>query len=295
MSTASSIWLEFVGRGVSETFYDVKGICTRVLEAGSPTSHPLIMLHGTGGHAETYHRNIGPLSEHFRVYAIDMIGHGYTDRPDVAYNLDDYTAHVCDFLDVIGAPAAHLSGESLGGCVAAWTAITRPERVSKLVLNTGVLARPDEAGLRQLADLEQRTHSLRDDCSLAAIRRRLEWLVADPLTMTDEIVHIRHRIYNQPGMVDSVLRIMGAVLEMNRGVYGDVDYIDQQRLREIKCPTMVIWTDKNPGKSFDVVSGAIAELPDPEVHLIYDAAHWPQFEKPDEVNRHHVDFLTRAG
>ena len=56
----------------------------------------------------------------------------------------------------------------------------------------------------------------------------------------------------------------------------------------------VIWTDKNPGKSFDVVSGAIAELPDPEVHLIHDAAHWPQFEKADEVNRHHIDFLTRA-
>jgi pimeloyl-ACP methyl ester carboxylesterase len=42
------------------------------------------------------------------------------------------------------------------------------------------------------------------------------------------------------------------------------------------------------------VSGAIAELPDPEVHLIHDAAHWPQFEKADEVNRHHIDFLTRA-
>ena len=80
MSSASTIWLEFLGRGVSETFYDVKGIRTRVLEAGPPSAHPLVMLHGTGGHAETYHRNIGPLSEHFRVYAIDMIGHGYTDQ-----------------------------------------------------------------------------------------------------------------------------------------------------------------------------------------------------------------------
>lgn len=290
-NAAPTIWLEFLGRGVRETFYDVKGVRTRVLEAGS--GHPLILLHGTGGHAETYNRNIGPLSEHFTVYAIDMLGHGFTDRPDVAYNLDDYTGHVCDFLDVIGAETAHLSGESLGGCVAAWTAITRPERVSKLVLDTGILARPDEAGLRQLADLEQRTHSLYEDRSEAAIRRRLEWLVADPTTMTDEIVSIRHRIYNQPGMIDSVLRIMGAVLQMNRGVYGDVDYIDQKRLREVKCPTMVIWTDKNPGKSFDVVSGAIAELPDPEVHLIHGAAHWPQFEKADEVNRYHIDFLTR--
>ncbi|MDQ1489143.1 MAG: 2-hydroxy-6-oxonona-2,4-dienedioate hydrolase, partial [Actinomycetota bacterium] len=74
MSNASTIWLEFLGRGVSETFYDVNGIRTRVLEAGS--GHPLVMLHGTGGHAETYYRNLGPLSEHFHVYSIDMIGHG---------------------------------------------------------------------------------------------------------------------------------------------------------------------------------------------------------------------------
>src|SRR5580704_19680427 len=89
---SGSMWLELVGTGIKETFHDVGGIRTRVLEAGD--GPPLLILHGTGGHAETYQRNIGPLSRHFRVLVPDMLGHGFTDRPDVPYTLDDFSNHL---------------------------------------------------------------------------------------------------------------------------------------------------------------------------------------------------------
>jgi len=89
-----------MGTGIRENYYDVCGIRTRVLEAG--TGHPLILLHGTGGHAETYLRNIGPLSQHFRVLAMDMVGHGYTDRPAGDYTMDTFADHVCGLIDTIG-------------------------------------------------------------------------------------------------------------------------------------------------------------------------------------------------
>ena len=81
-------------------------------------------------------------------------------------------------------------------------------------------------GLQQLADLEERTKLLATNLTKEAVRRRLEWLVVDPASMTDEMVEIRYRIYSQPGMVDTVVEILHAVLEMNRGVYRGVDYID---------------------------------------------------------------------
>ena len=96
------------------------------------------------------------------------------------------------------------------------------------MLNTGILDRPDEKGLVQLADLEKRTELLRSDLSLRAVRRRLEWLVLDPASITEEMVHLRHRIYCQPGMIDSVVRIMGAVLAMNRGPYNGTDHMTQE-------------------------------------------------------------------
>jgi pimeloyl-ACP methyl ester carboxylesterase len=288
--SAPSIWTELMGSGIQETFYDVGGIRTRVLEAGS--GFPLILLHGTGGHAETYARNIGALSRHFRVIAMDMVGHGYSDRHDGDYTMDTFANHVYGLIDAIGADQVFLSGESLGGGVACWTALKYPERIRALSLNCGILARPDEKGLKDLADIEERTNKLGDDLSAAAIRRRLEWLVFDKSTMTDEMVQVRLKVYSQPGMTDTMIKVMRTVLQMNRAAFGDVDYYDHT-LAKLKCPALVIWTDHNPGKSYAAVKPAIDAIPRKEVHLLNGAGHWPQWEQPDEVNSRMIEFLSK--
>jgi 2-hydroxy-6-oxonona-2,4-dienedioate hydrolase len=290
LSASASAWLDWMGSGVKENYYDVNGIRTRVLEAG--TGPAVVLLHGTGGHAETYQRNLPALATDYHVIVPDMIGHGYTDRPDVSYSLDDFATHLFGLLDVLDLDSVNLSGESLGGCVAAWMALHRPERVDRLMLNTGILDRPDEDGLVQLADLEQRTQRLRSDLSLDLVRRRLEWLVLDPRTMTEEMVHLRYAIYSQAGMVDSVVRVTAAVLAMNRGVYEGVDYLDRRLLAGLRVPTQVLWTDHNPGKPLEVIKPAIDLIPNVEFHLVENAAHWPQFEQPDVVNGHMRNFLA---
>ena len=285
-----SIWTNFAGCGVKETYIDAAGIRTRVLEAGSGA--PLVLLHGTGGHAETYSRNIGPLSKHFHVFALDMIGHGYTDRPPVQYTMDVFADHVVAVLDAFGERSAFVSGESLGGGVACWTALKYPTRVKALALNTGILARPDAAGMKQLNDVEDRTRRLAAEFSRDLIRRRLEWLVLDPASITEELVDIRYKIYEQPGMIEHMIALMSTVFEMNRRRVGDVDYYSRS-LSDLKCPALVIWTDHNPGKSFDVVKPVIDAIPEKEVHLLSGAAHWSQWEKPAEVNAWMIEFLTR--
>jgi 2-hydroxy-6-oxonona-2,4-dienedioate hydrolase len=285
-----SIWTNFAGCGVKETYIDAAGTRTRVLEAGSGA--PLVLLHGTGGHAETYSRNIGPLSKHFHVLALDMIGHGYTDRPPVQYTMDVFADHVVAVLDAFGERSAFVSGESLGGGVACWTALKYPTRVKALALNTGILARPDAAGMKQLNDVEDRTRRLAAEFSRDLIRRRLEWLVLDPASITEELVDIRYKIYKQPGMIEHMIALMSTVFEMNRRRVGDVDYYAHS-LSDLKCPALVIWTDHNPGKSFDVVKPVIDAIPEKEVHLLSGAAHWSQWEKPAEVNAWMIEFLTR--
>jgi pimeloyl-ACP methyl ester carboxylesterase len=284
-----TMWSDLATAGFEVTFPVVNGVRTRVLTAGNGPA--LLLLHGTGGHLETYQKNVTELSAHFRVIVPDMIGHGYTDRPDVDYTLDDYADHLFALLDHFDAPTAYLSGESIGGCIAAWMALRSPARAAALVLNTGILERPDEAGLAQLADLEVRTGRLVDELTLDVVRRRMEWLVLDPSVMTDEMIRIRYDIYSQPGMVDDVVKILHAVLEMNRGLYCGGDYIDAKRLPEISCPTLVLWSDHNPGKPYERVKPAIDSIPDVEVHVVADAAHWPQFEQPQVVNQHMIDFL----
>jgi pimeloyl-ACP methyl ester carboxylesterase len=285
----TSIWLDLMGSGVAERFYDVDGVRTRVLEAGEGPL--LLLLHGTGGHAETYCRNLGPLSRHFRVCAVDLVGHGLSDRPSLDYTLDDFAGHVIGLIDALGAERAHISGESLGAMVAAWAAITRPERVDRVVMNTGTLARPDQPGQAQLDDLERRTHALaRDGVSRDAVRHRMNWLVADPARMTDEMIDCRLRIYQQPGMLDSVATIMSRVIGMLRGDHGD-EYIAPGVLSRLRRPTLVLWTEDNPGQSTELARRASAAIPDGRFEVLTDCAHWPQFERPEVFNDRHLEFL----
>jgi pimeloyl-ACP methyl ester carboxylesterase len=288
----TSIWLDLMGSGVQERFYDVDGVRTRVIEAGSGPL--LLLLHGTGGHAETYCRNLGPLSKQFHVCAVDLVGHGFSDRPPLDYTLDDFANHIVGLIDVLGTERAHISGESLGAMVAAWVAITYPDRVDRVVMNTGTLARPDDGGQAQLDDLERRTQALATDgITREAVRHRMNWLVADPSRMTDEMIDCRLRIYQQPGMLSSVATIMSRVIGMLRGDHGDA-YMAPGVLTNLRRPTLVLWTEDNPGQTTELAERASADLPDGRFQLLTECAHWPQFERPDVFNELHLEFLRET-
>ncbi len=153
------IWGELSGVPHELSFVDVAGVRTRVLRAGSGPD--LVLLHGTGGHLEAYARDIAGLAADFRVTAYDMVGHGWSDLPDRPYTIDVLSAHLLGLMDELGIGSAHLSGESLGGWVTAWTAAHRPERVERLVLNTpGNIANKPEVMVRMR------------DSTLAAVRDR---------------------------------------------------------------------------------------------------------------------------
>ena len=104
--------------------------------AAAGSGPDLVLLHGTGGHLEAYARDIAGLAADFRVTAYDMVGPRLVDLPDRPYTIDVLSDHLIGLLDALDIGAAHLSGESLGGWVAAWTAAHHPERVDRLVLNT---------------------------------------------------------------------------------------------------------------------------------------------------------------
>jgi len=160
---------------------------TRVLQAGDSGPH-LVLMHGTGGQLEAYAHNIGPLAEHYRVTAFDFPGHGYTTHATSDLELTSYVEHLHGLLDALGIDVAHLNGESLGGWVAVKFAAAHPERTGRLILNTpgGTMARPEV--MERIRSLSQ---AAADDPSDEHIRARLEWLMADPATVTEELVAIR--------------------------------------------------------------------------------------------------------
>jgi 2-hydroxy-6-oxonona-2,4-dienedioate hydrolase len=83
--------------------------------------------------------------------------------------------------------------------------LEHPDRVERLVLNTAGGLRSEPTVMAKVRDstLEAVRNVTRE-----TVRRRLEWLVFDKASMTDEMVAIRHRIYSQPGMVQTMEHVL---------------------------------------------------------------------------------------
>ena len=277
-----SIWGELADVDHELRHVDVAGVRTRVLRAGAGPD--LVLLHGTGGHLEAYARNIAGLARSFRVTAYDMVGHGWSDLPDTPYTIDVLSDHLVGLLDRLEIGAAHLSGESLGGWVAAWTAAHEPGRVDRLVLNTpGNIANKPEV----MARLKESTTRAVADPSEANVRPRVEWLFHDKSQVTDELVTLRRAVYGRPGFRRAVDNILVLQDPVSRKPYA----WDESWVGKISSPTLLLWTDHDPTGGLDEAEMLRTWIPDARLHVISGAGHWPQWEKPDEYLAAHEEFL----
>ena len=285
-----TIWNHLQGVDFQQRFYDAAGVRTRVIESGN-SEKVLIFLHGTCGHAEAYVKNIASHSEHFRAMAIDMVGHGYTAAPDISYGMQCYVDFLLDFLNAVGVEKAYISGESLGATVAAWFALAHPDRVEKIVMNTGMLLPPDEMGAIGLRELLERSRKAVGAPSRETVRQRMRWLMLNEEDVTEEIVEVRFQIYQQPGRAKTI----GKIAEQSIGALLDPAQHDQwynrALLEKISCPTLVLWTRHNPGQLVPLAEEGASLIPDSRLVVLEESAHWPQWEEPLAFDRAHLDFL----
>ncbi|WP_421989867.1 alpha/beta fold hydrolase [Qipengyuania sp.] len=281
-----SLWTDIHKTAFEQSFVDAGGVKTRYIRSGDRSAPPLIFLHGTGGHAEAFLRNLEAHAEHYNTYLIDYLGHGWTEKPDYDYEMPQYCKHLADTMDALGIERAAICGESMGGWIAAWFAIQHPDRVERLILNTmgGATMNPTVMKTvydKTLAAVENpETHT----------RPRLEWLMADPSVVTDDLVACRQRIYEQPAMKGAIEHILCLQVEEPRRR----NLMTEENMSKIKAPTLVIWTSKDPTASTDVGKMIADWIPGAQFVVMENCGHWPQYEKPEEYNRICLSFLQEG-
>ncbi|BBX91473.1 alpha/beta hydrolase [Mycolicibacterium boenickei] len=279
-----SVWADLQGVAFSQGYLDVGGVRTRYLHAGDPKLPALVLLHGSGGHAEAYVRNLESHAEHFSTWSIDMLGHGYTDKPGHPLEVAHYVDHLIGFLDTIGAQRAHISGESLGGWVAARAAADHPDRVEKLVLNTAGGSQADPEVMKRIITLSM---AAAENPSWETVQARIKWLMADKTRDYDDIVASRQAVYRQPGFVAAMSDIM-ALQDPEiraRNLLGEKEY------GSITAPTLVLWTSDDPTADVSEGRRIASMIPRARFEVMPDCGHWPQYEDPETFNRLHLDFL----
>jgi 2-hydroxy-6-oxonona-2,4-dienedioate hydrolase len=267
----------------------------RVIECGID-GEPLVLLHGIGGHAETYARNLHNLANAgFHVYAADALYHGFSSKePFDEVNRTEMQAEaLADLIRALGLSYANIEGESMGSVIAFEFGMRYPELAGKIVLNTGLPQlkdtkprdwRQNPGGGTALQDLSVQTVV---SPSFETVRKRMEWLVADPLRMTDEMVEIRLRLYSDPEIYRSMQKVYGIGSTWRAPVwkYSEAD------VQAYKPETLVFWTEKNPGMASDYPRYFADLLPGQHFYEMKDAAHWPQWEKPEEHDQVLIDFV----
>jgi len=257
---------------------------TRVLEAGPADGEALILMAGTGGHLEAYAHNIPAFAQRYRVIAYDYPGHGYTTHATADLELPDYVEHLAGLMDTLGIDSAHLNGESLGGWVSVKFAAAHPDRTGKLVLNTpgGTMARSEV--MERIRSLSQ---AAADDPTDERIRARLEWLMADPATVTDELVAIRQAIYAQPGFAES----MRYILCLQDPEVRRRNLITDAELAAVPHGALVVWTSNDPSGPASAGMAMAEMIRAGRFQHITGAGHWPQWEQRDIFNRLVLSFL----
>lgn len=278
------IWGDLRAGTFEQAYLQAGPIKTRYLHTGNPDLPPLIFLHGTGGHAEAFSRNLIQHGEHFNTYAIDMVGHGYSSKPDFDYEIKHYVEHLKDLINTLGFERIYLSGESLGGWVGARFALTYPDRVERLVLNTtgGATCNPEV-----MARIKSLTTAAVENPTWDTVKARLEWLMANPSTVTNDLIACRQAIYQQADMP----RAMRHILCLQEPEIRIPNNLTDQEWAAISQPTLVLWTTKDPTADTSVGKKIADLIPNSNFVVMPDCGHWPQFEDHTTFNQIHLNFL----
>ena len=280
----TSVWSDLREVEFSQGFIQAGPYRTRYLHAGDDSKPTLIMLHGITGHAEAYARNLRAHAEHFSCWAIDFIGHGYSAKPKHPLEIRHYIDQLLAFMDAIGVDKASFTGESLGGWVTAQFAIEHPEKVDRVVLNTmgGTMANPKVMERLYMLSMEAAK-----DPSWERVRARLEWLMADPSMVTDDLIKTRQAIFQQPDWLEACQANMALQdLEIRKR-----NMLTDEALARIQAPALVLWTTKDPSGPVAEAERIASLIPNARLAVMDNCGHWPQYEDTETFNKIHLDFL----
>lgn len=254
----------------------------RIVEKGD--GPPLFMYHGIGGHVEPYARTLPQLAKDFRVIAVDALYHGYSSKEPwegedrVARQAEAYV----DLVHALGYEKAIYEGESMGAFIGFEIGMRYPESLDKVILNGFGIVETKRTEFKKQpykGDLFDLSKKAVLDPSYENVSNRLHWLVHDDDSITDEMIDIRQRLYQDPVVNASMRRIFG--IDGGRLQEGKKPYTEEEVKARWKSDAMVIYGEFNPGRGPDY-GEYCADLIGAKFYEFKGAGHWPMWENPDE-------------
>jgi len=254
---------------------------------------PVILIHGLSNSIEDWLLNFKVIAGQHRVYALDLIGHGKTDKPlSASYQLPDLARFIKDFMDALNIKSAHLVGHSLGGAIALSVALNYLSYVNKLVL-------VDSAGLAQECSIVLRLVSvpglgeflgvvgLQGDLKKRMALQRKSW--PDPEIVPEDMIQLKSAATLWQDISKTyfkTLRSFANVWGQKKNVFATI----VQGLPSLINPVLVVWGEQDdllPVSQAQIVKN---NVPHARVEIFENCKHDPMVANPQRFNQLVLDF-----
>ncbi len=255
----------------------IDGHSIRYLEDGSSRTKHVLLLHGLGASAERWSKIIPLFAKHFHVVAPDIIGFGYSDKPEVSYTIPFFLDFVKDFAHRFGMENLTLIGASLGGQIAAEFAIASKNMIENLVLVTpaGVMKEPTPVLNYYIAAAMYPTFD--------NAKKAFKQMAGDPKAVDE--VYARDFV-NRMQLPNAKYAFMSSIM----GSKGAPNL--SGRLREIDTPTLIVWGEKDALIPVRYARKFQKEIKGSQLAIIKNSGHTPYFERPETFSNIVLEFLT---
>jgi pimeloyl-ACP methyl ester carboxylesterase len=261
---------------------------------------PLVLIHGFGASIGHWRKNIPVLAAAgYRVFAIDLLGFGGSDKPALSYTLELWQQQLKDFWDAHIAEPTVFIGNSIGALLSLMVVAEYPEiSAGGVLINCagGLNHRPDELNLplRLVMGAFTKLVSSKITGSLLfnlirqkpRIRRTLTQVYRDPEAITEELVDLLYTPSCDPG----AQQVFASVLTAPPGPS------PTELLPKVERPLLVVWGEEDP---WTPIAGAViyqqqsGNGKDLEFVGIPNAGHCPHDEKPEAVNSLILNWLGK--
>ena len=242
---------------------------------------PLVLLHGLGSSADDWFLQLPAFAPHYLCVAVDLRGHGLSDKPAGNYAVELFASDVAELLRELDLASAHILGLSLGGMVALQLAIAHPQTVRSLVLvNTLPGLWPPARQIVRIGMRRLSTPWRQPDMAEVAARTAVD-LFPDPAAEFFRAQAAARIAANDPAAY-------------RRATLAVARFWPGSALRLITCPTLII-----AGEADRVVPGIYQArlrraLPHAQFVPIPGAGHACNIDRPDMVNAAVLEFLRNA-
>lgn len=256
------------------------------------TGEPLVMLHGGGPGASAlanYRDNL-PAFEGFQVILPDQPGFGASYRPTEAdldaRSITEITVDAMyQTLDALGIETFALLGNSLGGAAALGMAISRPERVSKLILMAPGGGWLPTGPTPTEGQKEMFRYFNGEGPTFAKMKNFVRTMVANPKMFDDANIQARYEASIQPGVAE-FYHLYNASFAKRGGMdplWKDLD--------KITAPTLLLWGRDDRTITLDGSWIMLKNIRNVQLHVFSGCGHWVQVERKRDFERLVVDFI----